>query len=52
MTHAGYILAAYLVSALTLLAIVLWTVLDLAAQRRKLRQLEEEGLRRRSEVPR
>jgi hypothetical protein len=31
---------------------VLWILLDLTAQQRKLRQLEEEGLRRRSEVPR
>ena len=52
MTHVGYILVAYLASAVTLLAMVVWIVLDLAAQQRKLRQLEEEGLRRRSEVPR
>ena len=52
MTHVGYILAAYLLSALTLLAMVLWILLDLTAQQRKLRQLEEEGLQRRSEVPR
>ena len=52
MTHAGYILAAYAVSAATLLSMVAWIVVDLAAQQRKLRQLEDEGLRRRSEVAR
>lgn len=52
MTHAPYILAAYLVSALTLLGLVAWVLSDLATQQRKLRMLEEEGLRRRSEAPR
>ena len=52
MTHAGYILAAYAVSAATLIGMAAWIVIDLAAQPRKLRQLEDEGLRRRSEVSR
>ena len=52
MTHVPYIVAAYLVSALTLGGLVAWVLLDLWAQSRKLRALEEEGLRRRSEVPR
>jgi heme exporter protein D len=50
MTHLGYILAAYLATAIVLLAMVLWVVLDLRAQKHKLRRLEEQGLRRRSPV--
>ncbi|HEX9903418.1 MAG TPA: heme exporter protein CcmD [Propylenella sp.] len=52
MTHLAYILAAYLATAAVLIGMVALIVLDLRAQRRKLRRLEEEGLRRRSEVPR
>ena len=49
MTHSGYIIAAYLASALVLLGLIVWVVLDLRAQKRKLAQLEEQGLRRRPE---
>jgi heme exporter protein D len=49
MTHLGYIVAAYSAAALVLAAMVLWVVLDLRAQKEKLRRLEEEGLRRRPE---
>jgi heme exporter protein D len=49
MTHAGYILAAYLVTAFVLVALVAWVVMDLRAQRTKLERLEAQGLRRRSE---
>ena len=52
MTHLGYIIAAYLATAIVLLGMVLWAVLDLRAAKRKLARLEEEGLRRRSEVAR
>ena len=52
MTHLGYIAAAYAASALVLLAMVGLVALDLASQRRKLRRIEAEGLRRRSEVRR
>jgi heme exporter protein D len=50
MTHLGYILAAWLISAAVLLALVGWVALDLRAQKRKLRRLEGEGVRRRSEA--
>ena len=50
MTHAGYILGAYLASAAVLAGMIAWVSLDLAAQKRKLRRLEDEGLRRRSEA--
>jgi heme exporter protein D len=52
MTHIGYILSAYAISAVVLLAMVASVVLDLTAQQRKLRALEAEGVRRRSEVSR
>jgi len=52
MTHLGYILAAYLASAIVLLGMVAWVVLDLRTQKQKLTRLEEQGLRRRSEVAR
>ena len=52
MTHLGYILAAYFVSAIVLLGMVALVALDLRAAREKLARLEQEGLRRRSEVAR
>ncbi len=52
MTHAGYILAAYLATAVVLAGMIAWVALDLRAQKRKLRRLEDEGLRRRSEPQR
>ena len=52
MTHVGYVIAAYLLSALTLGALAAWVLADLSRQQRKLRELEEAGFRRRSEVPR
>jgi heme exporter protein CcmD len=51
MTHLGYILGADLASATVLIGMIVWVMLDLASQRRKLRRLEEAGLRRRSEMP-
>ncbi len=52
MTHLGYILAAYLATAVVLLSMALWVTIDLRAQKEKLRRLEVEGVRRRSEVSR
>ena len=52
MTHAGYILAAYLAAAVVLLGMIAWVALDLWAQKRRLRELEGEGVRRRPEAPR
>lgn len=49
MTHLGYILAAYLITAALVIGMVASVALDLRAQRRKLRRLDEEGSRRRSE---
>lgn len=47
MTHSGYILAAYLVTALVIGGLVAWIVLDGRAQKRKLAGLEAEGIGRR-----
>ena len=49
MTHAGYILAAYLITAVVLVALVAWVALDLRAQQGRLARLEARGVRRRSE---
>ena len=48
MTHLGYIIAAYAATAVVLVAMIAWVVLDVRAQKRKLRRLEEKGLRRSS----
>jgi heme exporter protein D len=52
MTHLGYILAAYVASAVVLLGMTVWIVGDLRAQREKLKRLEDEGRRRLSEAAR
>jgi heme exporter protein D len=46
--HAGFILAAYGVTAVVLVALGLWLLLDWRAQRRRLADLEARGVRRRS----
>jgi heme exporter protein D len=51
-THLGYILAAYLATAVVLAALVIWVALDLRVQKSKLRRLEDEGLRKRQETAR
>jgi heme exporter protein D len=47
-THAGFIAAAYLATALVLMALVLWVIADGRAQRRRLADLEARGIKRRS----
>ena len=46
--HAGFILAAYLLAAAVLIGMVVWTVVDGRAQRRRIADLEARGVRRRS----
>lgn len=48
MTHAGYILAAYLAAALVIGGLTVWVLMDYRAQQRKLQQLETDGMLRRS----
>jgi heme exporter protein D len=49
--HASFILAAYGVTAIAVLGLVLITLADDRAQRRKLAELERQGVRRRSATP-
>lgn len=49
MTHASYVFAAYAVSALGIGGLFLWALLDQMTQQRSLRDLEERGVRRRSQ---
>ena len=46
--HAGFIVAAYAVTAVVLAAMVAWIIFDGRAQRRRLADLEARGIRRRS----
>jgi heme exporter protein D len=48
MEHAGFIFAAYAVTGLVVLALILRAVLDHRAQRRALSDLERRGAGRRS----
>lgn len=48
MSHAGFIAAAYIASAVVLAGLFLWIVADGRAQRRRLADLEARGIRRRS----
>jgi heme exporter protein CcmD len=52
MTHFGYVLAAYLVTALILLGTVAVVAFDLRGVRRRLQRLEDDGQRGRAEIPR
>jgi len=47
--HAGFIIAAYGAATVVVLALVAWVLLDYAAQRRILRDLETRGITRRSD---
>ena len=48
MTHAFFVSAAYLISALAIAGLVAWILLDQAARKRELADLEERGVKRRS----
>ena len=47
--HALYVTAAYGISALALVALMAWVVLDSRARRREMAEMEASGLRRRSD---
>jgi heme exporter protein D len=49
--HAGFILAAYLTTAVVIAGLALWIVVDGRTQRRRLADLEARGIRRRSDKP-
>jgi heme exporter protein D len=46
--HASFIVAAYGIAALVLIALIAWVVLDYRAQRRTIVSLEARGVTRRS----
>lgn len=50
MDHFTFIAASYVVSALALGLLALWLVLDNAAQKRALAELEARGVKRRSKT--
>ena len=47
-THAGFIVAAYLVTAVVLVGLFVWVIADGRAQSRRLADLEARGVKRRS----
>ena len=46
--HADFVVAAYGVTAFVVAVLIAWVVLDHAAQRRTLGELEQRGIARRS----
>jgi heme exporter protein D len=46
--HADFILAAYGITVLVLIALIGWIALDYRAQRRRVAELESQGITRRS----
>ncbi len=49
MSHAEYVFAAYAISAVALVGMGAWILIDQASRRRELAELEARGVRRRSE---
>jgi heme exporter protein D len=47
-SHAGFIAAAYIATALVLAALVAWVVVDGRVQKKRLADLEARGIKRRS----
>ena len=47
--HADFIIAAYAMTVFVVAALVAWVMLDYAAQRRILDDLEDQGVTRRSQ---
>jgi heme exporter protein D len=50
--HAGFIISAYVVTALVVALLILWVAADHVAQKRALADLERRGITRRSAEPR
>jgi heme exporter protein D len=46
--HAGFILAAYGIALLVLIVLIGWIALDYRLQRRRVAELESQGITRRS----
>lgn len=50
MTHLGYVLASYGISAFVLAAVIGWILVDQRVQKRAMTELEAQGIRRRSDT--
>jgi heme exporter protein D len=50
MDHAGFIIAAYSLTAVVVIGLIAWVLADQRAQRRAIAALEARGARRRSAV--
>jgi heme exporter protein D len=46
--HATFIIAAYAIAALVVIALILWVEIDNRVQRQQLAKLKEQGVSRRS----
>jgi heme exporter protein D len=50
MSHAFFVAAAYVISALVLVGLAAWILVDRNARKRELAVLEASGVRRRSDL--
>jgi heme exporter protein D len=48
--HAAFIITAYVITTLVVIGLIAWVELDSRMQRRKLAELEAQGITRRSGV--
>ena len=49
--HADFIIAAYVIAALVIIGLIVWVELDNRAQQRRLKDLQAQGVTRRSGQP-
>lgn len=49
MTHFGFVAASYGLSAIGMLGLAAWILLDQRARRREMAELESKGIKRRSD---
>jgi len=50
--HAGFIIGAYIITTIVVVALVIWVAADHVSQKRALADLERRGIVRRSAEPR
>lgn len=48
-THAAFIVAAYITGLVVVIGLIVWVAADYAAQKRLIRDLEQQGVTRRSQ---
>ncbi len=51
MSHVAFVSISYAVTAIVILAMIVWVVLDQRARKAELADLEARGIRRRSDTP-